>query len=96
MIKVLYNQTFLDLAMQEAGNAAYSLQMAAALGKSITQDLTSGDILELKNFELTGKERSIAYVLGKKENKPASNDAEIAQAQGGIGFMEIENDFIVT
>jgi hypothetical protein len=96
MIKVLHNQTFLDLAMQADGNAAYALQLARALGKSITENLTAGDYLELKSFELTGKEKSIAYVLSKKENIPASNDAVITQALGGIGYMEIGNDFIVS
>jgi hypothetical protein len=95
-IKVLYNQTLIDIAMEYYGDASYAMMLAVQLGRSITSDLVAGEILVIPTIDITTKEKSIAYVMQKKMHIPASNDAVVTQGQGGIGFMQIGNDFIVS
>ena len=96
MVELLNNQTFLDVAMQECGSADYALQIALFNGNSITKDLVAGDEVEVQIFDLNAKQKSIAYVLSRKENKPASNDIEAFSNNRGIGYMEIGTSFKVS
>jgi hypothetical protein len=101
MIKVTvsYGQTWFDIAMQELGDIERVVELAQANGRSITDALEAGEVLNVPAFDST--KRSIVQLFLTQANKPASGDTSIVAdpdtgGNEGIEFWALENDFIVS
>jgi hypothetical protein len=71
--------------------------MATGLGIGITDDLNSGEVLEIPSLVLNAVQNGNVYELNKPLNIPASgNDSTNAQQPGGIDYMQIGRNFIVS
>lgn len=98
-VKVLSDQKLVDLCMQEYGDPSLLFEAALAVDKSITDELDGITELELPLLTTTALGKSIKLVLQKPFNNPASADGnaeDIMLPPGGIGFMQIGNNFIVS
>ncbi len=98
-VPVLYNQRIVDLTMQQHGNVEYMFDVALAVGRGITDnDIEAGLVFEIPAVDNTASERSISAVLRKFNNRPASadNGLNIIAPPGGIGYMEVGRNFIVS
>lgn len=100
-IKVLSNQSLLDLAVQYCGAAEAALESAFANGRSITDDLEAGAELTTTDiFDL-----SVFNYFQNNNLKPATGfNAEASGGQGagqdgdeeGIEFWYVEYDLTVS
>ena len=95
MVKVLSQQSLLDLAIQIAGSPEAVIELAIKNDLSITDDLTAGnDILDdigIVNTDIAG------YYANKKLTPATWSEDEIEEIAGeGIEFWAIEYDFIVS
>lgn len=98
-VKVLSDQKLVDLCMQEYGDPSFLFDVALSVGKSITDELAGVAELDLPLLATTALGKSIMQVLQKPFNNPASADGtpdDFALPPGGIGFMQIENNFITS
>lgn len=98
-VPVLYNQRVVDLTMQQHGNVEYLFDVALAVGRGITDnDIEAGLVFEIPTLDNTAVEKSISFVLRKFYNRPASADNGLNNTAppGGIGYMEIGRNFIVS
>jgi hypothetical protein len=94
-IKTGEGQTVLDIAMQYCGDTGKSLEICLLNNISITEDLVPGTVLKMPDVVID-KEK-IVREFADRLIVPASKDEEEEQTvQGGIGFMAIEDDFIIT
>jgi hypothetical protein len=96
-VTVAYGQTWLDIAMQELGDIERTIELAQLNGRSITDALEAGEILNVPDFDTS--RRSIVQLFRNNANKPASGDNMIADTGTvgeGIEFWAIENDFVVS
>ncbi|CDF80562.1 conserved hypothetical protein [Formosa agariphila KMM 3901] len=94
----------LDIAIQEYGSINEMLDLAVANGLSISSVISTGTVLQIPGLEAS--EPSIQNYYKHKQLKPAtSTNLETTDTEGGgdtdptefegIGYMAIENDFIV-
>lgn len=105
-LRALPMQTMIDIALQEVGDVEDLFRLAALNGKSITERLIAGELLQTGIIDNSALAKGIAQVLQKIMNKPASDDTAFTTPTlppGGIGFMRIRdidliapNDFIVS
>lgn len=90
-------QSLPDIAVQECGSFEAAFALSERNGIALTDDLTAGQELEVAPEDV-GKKR-IAAALAVRDVKPATaisaEDAALVP-WGGIGFMGIETDFIVS
>lgn len=96
MITVLNNQSIVDLAIQYRGAASAAFEIAKANGKSLTDDLKTGELLEIP--DTLYNVRDIANYYQGKRLLPATavTDEFINNIiNSGIGEMIIEQTFIV-
>ena len=70
-IIVQNNQTLFDIAMQYMGNASYVAAIAVHNDISVTEDLNTGDELELPTIELSSSEEKITKQFTKSGINPA-------------------------
>ena len=96
-MEVKAGQSIFDIALQATGNADYALPIALSNGLCLTEQLTPGIILEIPSDIYP--EREVLQVYREKNILPAT--ATTAQQEainpfGGIGYMGIEIDFIVS
>lgn len=96
-MRVLSGQTVIDVAMQEAGSAEAAFEIAMQNDLSITDDLVAGTVLV--NNAIVNE--TVVIELAAENIKPASDisiiDINNIIASGeGIGWMQIEYDFIVS
>lgn len=85
------------MALQECGSFEAALALAEANGFALTDDLAAGKKLEVAPEFVTDKR--IVEALAARGAKPAtavSAEDEALVPWGGIGFMGIEIDFIVS
>lgn len=94
-VKVITGQTLFDIAIQTSGSIEAVLEIAAANDISVTDDLEPGKELEVPRvvnqtiadyFRVNGITPATAVRKEDQENAP----------YGGIDFMGIEIDFIVS
>ena len=91
-------QTLLDIALQTGGHIETVLTLAEANGMSITDRLEDGLVLTVPEPMEGGDTRTVELYKAYKV-EPAtevSPEDEVACPYGGIGFMGIEIDFIVS
>ena len=90
-------QSLLDIALQETGNADKALQIAIANNMSATNKLAAGDVLNIPDS--IEKNMDVLEVYREKCVSPATaptTQQEALNPSGGIGYMSIEIDFIVS
>ena len=83
-------QTLLDIALQHTGDASKALDIALANGISLSDDLEPGATLTLPDTQ--GNKAMTQYYTVNKIMPATSLETEI----GGINYMGIEIDFIVS
>ena len=91
-------QTLLDIALQTGGHIETVFALAEANGMSITDRLEDGCVLTVPEPIAGGVHRTVELYKAHKV-EPAtelSPDDMSACPYGGIGFMGIEIDFIVS
>ena len=95
-VTVSYGQTWLDIAMQELGDIERAIELARLNGRSITDALEAGEVLNVPAFD--SSKRSLVNLFSNKANKPASGDTFTSADAGneGIEFWALENDFAVS
>lgn len=92
-IKVQSRQTLFDIALQQTGIADNALLIAIENGISVTDKLNSGDILTISGTE---KGSDVLEVYQEKRIFPATAPNSKQEVLGGIEYMGIEIDFIVS
>lgn len=90
-------QSIMDIAIQECGSFEAAFAVAERNGLAVTDDLTVGQSVEFAPEDISKKH--VAASLAAQGVKPATAISEVDAALvpwGGIGFMGIEIDFIVS
>ena len=91
------NQTLLDVAVQECGNVESAFEIAERNDLALTDELQTGQTLDIP--VTTPSSETVAQDLAAEGVKPATapspEDIEMAP-YGGIGYMGIEVDFVVS
>jgi hypothetical protein len=94
MVKVLSQQSLLDVAIQQAGTAEAAVLLALANGLSVTDELDAGQELTT----VAAIDRDIFNYYANNQLKPAT--AVVAAAAGGLDegveFWYVEYDFVVS
>lgn len=97
-IKVLHNQTLLDISIYLFGTAVGAMSLAIANDISLTDDLEVGTVLNVPENSDFGQ-RLIAEYFQNKSLKPATKIVgkilESIPVDFGIGEMVIEESFII-
>ena len=97
-IKVLHNQTLLDISIYLFGTAVGAMSLAIANDISLTDDLEVGTVLKVPENSDFGQ-RLIAEYFQNKSLKPATKIVgkilESIPVDFGIGEMIIEESFII-
>jgi hypothetical protein len=90
-VTVLSNQSLLDIAVQVSGTVEAAFALAVDNEISVTDKLAPGDVIT------TGQpqNRDIADYYKNKNLKPATWMDE-SQNIGGIGYMNINGNFMVS
>lgn len=93
-MKVLHNQSLLDLAIQHTGTAENAFAMALANGLSLTDDLTAGESLQLTAYGIQQNKEVLNYYQSKNIQPATAITAAVEQPHG-ISYWAIGIDFIV-
>jgi len=88
-----YKQSLFDVALQHLGDAQKALDLAVLNGRSLTDDLEPGEVII---FDETQKNRQMTQYYSVNALQPATALSETVDIPGGINFMGIEIDFIVS
>lgn len=94
-IIVLPNQSLFDISVQHTGNVENSFIIALSNNLTVTDHLQVGSKITIPASVDTNKRIYTNYVINN--NQPASariSDLNIKPLEG-IGYWEIDNDFIV-
>ncbi|MEZ3475328.1 MAG: hypothetical protein K1V79_00160 [Alistipes sp.] len=90
-------QSLLDMAVQECGSFEAAFALSERNGIALTDELSAGQELEIAPEDVGNKR--IVVALTAQDVRPATaisaEDAALVP-WGGIGFMGIEIDFIVS
>jgi hypothetical protein len=95
---ILDRQNLLDIAIQLYGDASVAFELARLNNISVTDNLVAGQELQLLpvSSNLSGN-KNIAQYYANGRLKPATGIAiEDEITSGGIEFMGIEIDFVVS
>ena len=87
-----YRQTLLDIAVQHTGNAANAVEIAAENGLSLTGDVEPGTEIALP----TDPDKAVVNYYSVNGYQPATALGESVVIYGGINYMGIEIDFVVS
>lgn len=96
-MKIIANQSLLDVAIQECGSILTCFDFALKNGISITDDLAAGNEIEVPDSSYKNTE-ALSYFKGKNQNIATSitnENYELIIPMEGIGEMIIEDTFIV-
>ena len=97
-IKVLHNQSFLDLALQHTGTIESIFEFAEANALNITDDVVAGKTLVLPAEAFTNKDILGYYTA--KNLQPATGfskeDEQVFERLEGISIWAINLDFVIT
>ena len=86
------HQNMVDFTTQQEGSVEGLFAVAVLNGISITADIEPGTLLKIAE----PLNKKVVADLIKFEVDIVSDQVIEAAVQGGIGFMQIGNDFIVT
>lgn len=92
--KALAGQTLLDIAIVTAGGLEALVDMAAANGIAVTDDLAAGQEIALAEV----RRRSVVQQFAAGSSQPATAmiEEEEQLLPGGIGYMAVGVDFVVS
>ncbi len=93
-VTVKAGQTLIDIAMQYYSDAGMVFTLALFLQVSVTDSLVPGTGLLLPDADPTITIKSVIRILNRAGNMPASDIN--TEMLGGIGYMEIGRNFIVS
>ena len=94
-ITILDNQELIDIAMQELGDVERVFELCLLNNLSLTAVLNADDIILVPDFDQDKKR--IVTQFSHKSLAPASGDDMVLLVEsGGIGFMQIGNNFKVS
>lgn len=91
-------QDILDMAMQQTGNADNALAIAEQNGLSVTDDIAAGEAMAT-DTDIADTDTAVVAYLSERSLFPAtgiSEEDKAAAPYGGINYMGIEIDFIVS
>ncbi|MCM1302102.1 MAG: hypothetical protein NC250_01210 [Alistipes senegalensis] len=90
-------QSLLDMAVQECGSFEAAFALSERNGIALTDDLSAGQELEIVPEDV-GNKRIVAALAAQDVQPATAISAEdlACVPYGGIGFMGIEIDFIVS
>ena len=91
-LTVLDRQDLFDIAIQTSGNASAAFDLALENDLSLTDNLEVGEAVTAVETQ----NKPIADYYSAKQLKPATGITEEQARVGGINFMGIEIDFIVS
>lgn len=94
-VRTKYNQSLLDIAIQEYGDLTMAMNIALENNISITAKLTVGSILRIPNIPSNAPEIQSYYQ--RKKLIPANDlsEATLSPAPSGIDYWAIGINFIV-
>lgn len=92
LVKVLYQQTIIDIAVQELGDAERAVEIAALNGLGITDELTAGQVLQVPDYDLS--KINTVQLFTNTALAPASVD-DAMTVDEGIDYWALEMDFEV-
>ncbi len=94
---ILHNQSLLDLAIQHTGAVENTFAIAVANGLSLTDDLESGEALNLEPTTINQNKDILSYYQSKKL-QPATAVTQLPEIERleGIGYWIIQTDFKVS
>jgi hypothetical protein len=94
-VKILFNQTLLDIAVQELGDYSRAVELAVLNGMKLTDMPVAGSFVQVPTYE---RDKSYLVTLFSDDaNKPATGDTGIENAVlQGIGYWRIEQNFRVS
>lgn len=85
-------QTITDVSVQTSGSPESAVEIARINGYSLTDDVDTGESLDVP--EPINKRKAAMY---KRANmQPAMRAPKDGSKPGGIGYMQIGTDFIVS
>ena len=95
-VTVNSRQTLFDIVIQVCGGLENVFSIALRNGLSITGDLYAGQQIEITPGDISQKR--VASYLAARNIRPATalTSASESISPGGIGYMAIEIDFIVS
>nr|DAT95359.1 MAG TPA: hypothetical protein [Caudoviricetes sp.] len=94
-VKAKYRQSLLDMAVQTAGSVEAAFRLSAANDIGITETLEDGQVIHTVPVENADTVRRYEALDIRPATEISPEDMELAP-YGGIGFMGIEIDFIVS
>lgn len=92
-VTVKDGQTLFDIAVQSLGIVDRVFELAQLNGLGITDELVSGQIIELPDVKFEHEDIVKHFT---KPWFPASGDADSDLILGGIGYMQIGTNFVVS
>lgn len=98
-ITALNRQSLFDIAIQALGGVDAAFSLALENDLSLTDELTTGKIIDLSLIHTTRGgivNKVVVDYYKNKESKPATGITEEQSKFEGIEFMGIEIDFIVS
>lgn len=95
IIEVKDNQSLADVAVQYLGDSAAVSDIARLNNISVSDTLMPGQILQLPDAV---RNKKVVNYYAKRGLVPASGitNNDVSLAQGGIGYMAVQIDFIVS
>lgn len=87
-----YRQSILDIAIQHLGDAQRAFDIALANGHGIADDIEPGDRLTLDEAQ---RNRRMVQYYTVNALMPATS-LDVVTLEGGINFMGIQIDFVVS
>lgn len=97
-MKVLHNQSLLDLALQHTGSVENAFALAVTNGLSLTDDLAVGNWLIADSQELNANKEILNYYQSKNV-QPATaigGKWEAGSQLEGVGYWAIKTEFIIS
>lgn len=94
---VLDNQRLIDISMQELGDVERLVELAALNGVSMTEELVAGSTIQIPDYEAA--KVTTVKTFSDTSKAPASateSDHFPKVPPGGIGYMQIGGNFIVS
>jgi len=94
-VKILHNQSILDIAVQHTGSVFNAFAIATANDMAVSEILTAGNSILIPDN--VNNDESILNYYNAKNIKPATSlkDVQSVIEYKGIGYMIVEDNFKV-